>query len=260
MTDDFDAPTGPPSHLPPPPPPAPATTPIPAATAGQPTAAPPAPPATPPPAAPDSAATAPASDIDSLLDQLHEEMHLEQSTDFDPETPLTTPVDASRPERASAVVIESTGGIDFDPEIPSFGARILGLAVDLGVLLLLTGPGLLIAALGGSTVTLIAGLLLGALGFAAATALYTRGVVAGGQSLGNRVAGTHVVDVRNGAPLDSAHAATRYVVRFLVSPVFLFGYLIALGNRQRRTFHDSVAGSVVSRPARQTWSLDDETA
>ena len=33
---------------------------------------------------------------------------------------------------------------------------------------------------------------------------------------------------------------------------------MALGNSQRRTFHDNIAGTVVIRPTRASWSIDDE--
>ena len=38
----------------------------------------------------------------------------------------------------------------------------------------------------------------------------------------------------------------------------LIGFLVALGNSQRRTFHDNIAGTVVARRPRATWSIDDE--
>ena len=38
----------------------------------------------------------------------------------------------------------------------------------------------------------------------------------------------------------------------------MIGFLVALGNSQRRTFHDNIAGTVVTRPPRATWSIDDE--
>ena len=85
-----------------------------------------------------------------------------------------------------------------------------------------------------------------------------RNVAASGRWVGNRTAGTSVVDARNGAHLDSSTAVIRFVIRHLVSPIFLAGFLMALGNSQRRTFHDVVAGSVVTRPKRESWSIDDE--
>jgi uncharacterized RDD family membrane protein YckC len=43
-----------------------------------------------------------------------------------------------------------------------------------------------------------------------------------------------------------------------VSSILCIGFLVALGNSQRRTFHDNIAGTVVTRPPRATWSIDDE--
>ncbi len=193
-----------------------------------------------------------------MLAQLHDDMDLERDETFDPEAPLTNPLDVTRPERAQALVVESTGGISFDPEIPSFGPRVVGLLVDTAVLLVCLLPGALVAALGGSGVATVIGLLVGVVGFVAAATFYARGLVASGQWIGNRVANTRVVDVRNGSYLDIGHAFVRFVVRFVISPIFLIGFLIALGNSQRRTFQDQVAGSVVTRPPRQTWSVSDD--
>ncbi len=60
------------------------------------------------------------------------------------------------------------------------------------------------------------------LGIAVATVLYAKGVSSTGQS------------------------------------ILFFGFLMALGNSQRRTFHDNIAGTVVIRPTRASWSIDDE--
>lgn len=172
--------------------------------------------------------------------------------------PLTKPTDVSRPERPAAAVIESDGGIDFRPEFASFGSRALGLLVDVGVLTLLTLPGWLLM-LSGSTGGIVAGVMLVFAGFALATVLYARSVARTGQWFGNRVAGTKVVDARNGRSVSAGDAGARFVTRHVVSPVLFFGFLMALGNAQRRTFHDNVAGTVVTRPPRATWSIDDET-
>jgi uncharacterized RDD family membrane protein YckC len=45
----------------------------------------------------------------------------------------------------------------------------------------------------------------------------------------------------------------------LISMVLFIGFLMALGSSQRRTLHDNIAGTVVIRPARATWSIDEET-
>ncbi len=88
--------------------------------------------------------------------------------------------------------------------------------------------------------------------------LYTRAITSTGQSLGNRAAGTRVVDARNGRNIASGEAGLRYVLRFTVSIIFFIGFLVAFADPQRRTFHDKIAGTVVTRPARASWSIDDE--
>jgi len=120
-------------------------------------------------------------------------------------------------------------------------------------------PGVIVAALG-STVLILLGALLVAAGFVGATVLYGRAVAATGQWFGNRVASTKVVDVRNGRLVDGGNAGLRFVIRFLVSPILLIGFLMAFTNNQRRTFHDNIAGTVVTRPPRATWSIDDDEA
>jgi uncharacterized RDD family membrane protein YckC len=174
-------------------------------------------------------------------------------------TELTKPTDVARPERAAAALLESEGGIDFDPVLASFGARAVGLLVDLVILTVLLVPGIaLIAA--GSTPLILLGLALIVAGFAVGTVLYTRAITSTGQSVGNRVAGTKVVDARNGRPVESGEAGLRYILRFTVSIIFFIGFLVAFADPQRRTFHDKIAGTVVTRPARASWSIDDEVA
>ena len=95
-------------------------------------------------------------------------------------------------------------------------------------------------------------------GFLAAAALYGRAVSSTGQWIGNRVTNTTVVDARNGRMVTSGEGGLRFMLRYLVSSIFLIGFLMAFGNSQRRTFHDNIAGTVVIRPPRASWSLDDE--
>ncbi len=170
---------------------------------------------------------------------------------------LTRPTDVERPERAAAAIIESEGGIGFHPEFASYGARAVGLIVDGLILALVQLPGFVLLVAGSGVIVLL-GVVLVIGGFLAATALYARDVARSGQSVGNRVAGTRVVDARNGKTVPTATAATRYVVRMLISPILFLGFLVALTNADRRTFHDQFAGTVVTRPPRATWSIDDE--
>jgi uncharacterized RDD family membrane protein YckC len=172
-------------------------------------------------------------------------------------TPLTTPTAVERPERAEAVDIESDGGIAFDPDLASFGSRLGGLLIDGAIVLLSLVPGLLLLFTGSPPLVLL-GIALMAVGFAGVAVLYGRAVAATGQWVGNRVTNTKVVDARNGRLVSGSEAGLRFVVRFSVSTILLIGFLVAFGNSQRRTFHDNVAGTVVTRPPRATWSIDDE--
>lgn len=197
--------------------------------------------------------------MEELLARLHEEMELGDQSDVVPVgTATTLPTDASRPE-STAIVVEVGSGLAFQPSFASFGARFLGLLVDVVVLGLLCLPGIVMVVVGSGPVTAL-GVLLILAGFAAATVIYAKGVSSTGQSIGNRVTSTRVVDARNGNTVPPGEAGTRYVVRMIVSPILLIGFLMALGNSQRRTFHDNVAGTVVIRPARASWSIDDEVS
>lgn len=118
-------------------------------------------------------------------------------------------------------------------------------------------PGIALV-LTGSTALVLLGLVLMAAGFVASTAIYARAVSARGKSLGNRVAGTTVVDARNGRMIGTGEAGLRYALRFLVSIIFFIGFFVAFGDSQRRTFHDKIAGTIVIRPQRASWSIDDE--
>ena len=172
---------------------------------------------------------------------------------------LTKPTEVERPERTEVAHIESDGGIDFDPELASYGARFGGLVIDTAIVSLCLLPGIVLIAVG-STPLIILGLLVMILGFGGATVSYARAVSSTGQWIGNRITATSVVDARNGRIVSAGEAGLRFVLRYLVSMIFLIGFLVALGNSQRRTFHDNAAGTVVTRPPRATWSIDDEVA
>lgn len=147
--------------------------------------------------------------------------------------------------------------VRFEPVFASFGERAIGLIVDWLVLDLFLLPGIVLVATG-STVGIVLGVVAMAVGFVAATVVNTRAVSRTGQTIGNRVASSKVVDARNGNLVDSGAAATRYVLRFLISPILFLGFLVAFTNPERRTFHDKFAGTIVTRPPRASWSIDDE--
>lgn len=176
----------------------------------------------------------------------------------DVDAELTDPRDVQRPERASAAVIESTGGIDFEPVFATFGSRLLGLVVDLVATLVMMAPGAALIVVGRLSLLGIVGGVLVIAGFALATRLYARSIATTGQWFGNRVASTRVVDVTNGELITVPKAATRFLLRALISPVLLFGFFVAFADPQRRAFHDHAAESIVTRPPRQTWAVGDD--
>ena len=217
----------------------------------------PATPPPPPPATSNEVARGHDDELAALLAQISDDDDPVATSAPAVGSALTKPTEASRPTRPADAPAASEGGIGFDPEFASFGSRAIGLIVDWLVLdvFLLVGFVLVLA---GSTVSILLGIVALVAGFVAATVVYSRQIAASGQSFGNRVANSKVVDARNGHLLDSGAAATRYALRFLVSPVFFFGFVMALASSERRTFHDQFAGSVVTRPARASWSIDDE--
>lgn len=151
----------------------------------------------------------------------------------------------------------SEGGIDFHPVYASFGARAIGLVVDLAILMLWLVPGTALI-LTRITALVLLGIVALVIGFGGATVVYARAISKRGQSLGNRVASTTVVDVRNGRLIEPGEAGLRYVIRFLLSIILFIGFFVAFGNVERRTFHDKLAGTIVTRPPRASWSLDDD--
>ena len=226
--------------------------------------APPPPPAAPPPAAPPPAAPPPAApppvtrppvhDLSDLLSQIGDGSVAD--------TPglgakLTDPRDVQRPKGLGPVTIKSSGAIDFNPEFASFATRLAGFLIDSVVTLAAIGPGLMVLLLGPGVLR-FSGILIAIIGLALVARWYGSTVSTSGQWVGNRVTDTKVVDVSSGDLLDRTHATSRFLVRALISPVLLFGFIVAFTNSQHRAFHDQFAGSIVTRPARASWSLDDD--
>ncbi len=173
-------------------------------------------------------------------------------------TGLTDPRDLQRPSKASDIVIESEGGLEFDPTFAPFSKRALELIIDTLVLWLALLPGVIIAAVASSL--WFVGLLVSLTGFVLFVVFAARSTASSGQSLGNRVAGTRVVDGINGANIDVGRAALRMTVRHLISTIFFFGFLIAFADGQRRTFHDRLASTVVIGRDREVWTADEHGA
>jgi len=170
---------------------------------------------------------------------------------------LTDPRDLTRPSSASDIVIEVGKGLEFDPAFASFGQRAVGAIVDTIVVSVAALPGFVLMAVGDSLVTALLGIVVSLVGLLVVVVLGARALATSGKWIGNRVAGTTVVDGINGSFVDQGRAGLRMLGRHVISPILLFGYLIAFADPQRRTFHDRLVGTVVTRRQRETWSADD---
>ena len=174
-----------------------------------------------------------------------------------PGAKLTDPRDLTRPSSASEIVVDVGAGIGFDPTFASLGQRALGAIVDTVVLLLAVAPGLALLLLGPSALTILLGAALAVVGYLVVVKLGGRALATNGKWIGNRVAGTTVVDAINGSFVDPSRGSTRMLVRHGISWLFFFGYVSAFTDGQRRTFHDRVVGTVVIQRQREVWTSDD---
>ena len=67
-----------------------------------------------------------------------------------------------------------------------------------------------------------------------------------GQTVGKRALGIRVFDFRGGAgPIGYPRALLRQLVKYISAAVVLLGYLWMLWDREKQTWHDKAAGSVV---------------
>ena len=66
-----------------------------------------------------------------------------------------------------------------------------------------------------------------------------------GQTLGARAVGIRVVDADTGDPIGPVRAVGRWFARFLSWLACTAGFLWALGDRRRQTWHDKLVNSVV---------------
>lgn len=81
---------------------------------------------------------------------------------------------------------------------------------------------------------------LGLLGFGVWNSGYVQGTT--GRSLGRRVTGTKLVSIETGQPVGFGPALTRQICHVFD---FGIGFLRPLWNRERRTFADKIAGTIV---------------
>lgn len=96
----------------------------------------------------------------------------------------------------------------------------------------------------GATVGLT--VLLAAVGFIAYLVLYCKKVGTTGQSWGAKTVGNKVVDANSGQPIGVGKAVGRTLFRqFISGNVCLLGYLWALWDPKKQTWHDKVVNSIV---------------
>jgi uncharacterized RDD family membrane protein YckC len=66
-----------------------------------------------------------------------------------------------------------------------------------------------------------------------------------GQTLGKRLFGLRVIDLAHGGPIGNSRGFIRNIVRVLSWVAFGLGYLWMLWDREKQTWHDKAAGTVV---------------
>jgi uncharacterized RDD family membrane protein YckC len=95
--------------------------------------------------------------------------------------------------------------------------------------------------------TVAAAILLGLVGFAAMLLYYAR-LEGGpkGQTIGKKATGVRVVDATTGGPIGPGRAIGRYLFKAFISGNLCFlGYLWALWDGRKQSWHDKVVSSVV---------------
>ncbi|MBA2461991.1 MAG: RDD family protein [Actinobacteria bacterium] len=66
-----------------------------------------------------------------------------------------------------------------------------------------------------------------------------------GQTPGKKALGIRVIDFSGGGPIGYGRAFIRYIGRFVSAIVLLLGYLWMLWDKEKQTWHDKFANSVV---------------
>ncbi len=68
---------------------------------------------------------------------------------------------------------------------------------------------------------------------------------AAGQTIGKKVLGIRVVDFRSGEPIGFGRGLIRYVGKIISSIPLALGFLWMLWDREKQTWHDKIATTVV---------------
>jgi uncharacterized RDD family membrane protein YckC len=66
-----------------------------------------------------------------------------------------------------------------------------------------------------------------------------------GQTIGKRALGIRVIDFKAGGPIGYGRGLLRTIARYLSGIVLFLGYLWMIWDREKQTWHDKIAGTVV---------------
>ena len=101
---------------------------------------------------------------------------------------------------------------------------------------------------------ILEGILVAIIGQGAGYALYLIASIAyftylegspSGQTIGKRALGIRVIDLSGGGSIGHSRAFIRWIGRFVSAVVFLLGYLWMIWDKEKQTWHDKFANSVV---------------
>jgi uncharacterized RDD family membrane protein YckC len=118
----------------------------------------------------------------------------------------------------------------------NFGQRLVAALID----------GILVGVIGFVLQVTLRNALGGVVSFALGVAYY--GWLEGspsGQTIGKRVMGIRVYDLRQGGPIGTGRALGRYFARIISTIPCLLGYFWMLWDPEKQTWHDKLVGSVV---------------
>ena len=118
----------------------------------------------------------------------------------------------------------------------SFGIRFVALLIDV---VLLTVIGFVVRLILGNALGSAVNLLVGLAYYG-----YLEGSPSG-QTVGKRAMSIRVIDFGSGGPIGPGRALIRYLGRILSSIPFLLGYFWMLWDKDKQTWHDKIATTVV---------------
>ena len=156
----------------------------------------------------------------------------------DPQVPAPEPPATGTPAPGTPPPGAQPGWAPQGPSGPraSFGRRLVAYLIDYVIFIVVY---FVVYALGGDVLATVVGLAFGLAYFT-----YLEGG-ASGQTLGKKALGIRVVDFNTGGPIGYGRGAIRYVGRLLSGIVCLLGYLWMLWDKEKQTWHDKFATSVV---------------